>query len=420
MKIAFLNSLYPPHGQAGAETTLRLLVSNMRGRGHDCAVITLTPEPGMSVGEVDGAPVHYLPLANVYWPHGRSRPKALRPVFQAIEADNPVMRRRLSAVLGQIRPDVMNAHNLQGFSASAWRAASGLGVPTVQTVHDYYTACPRSAMWRPGLGNCASLCRECRVFGAPRRRLSRLPDAVTCVSHRVFDRLSGAGAYPAAITGAQPVRIIRGNNADDALPPVPEPAAGGTLRIGFLGRLDPSKGIEALIAAVKRLPAGTAHLRIAGGGLPDYRRELEDAAAGSPAVEFLGHVVSAEFLPTVDLLVIASTWEDPFPRVFHEALAYGVPSLVAPRGGLPEVITDGANGFILGEGPDALFERLQALAAQGWDRRAMFAACRAAAANYSPSHIGDQYEAVLRAAASRSAVPPDAGEPWRGQAGAAA
>ena len=415
VKITFLNTLYPPHGAAGAETTLRLLVGSLRGRGHDCSVVTLTPERRASEGEVDGVPVRYLPLANVYWPHGRSRPRHLRPLFQAIEANNPVMRRRLTAALRALRPDVINAHNLQGFSSSAWAAAARLGIPLVQTLHDYYTACPRSAMWRPGQGNCQTLCRDCRVFAAPRRRLSRLPDAVTCVSHRVFDRLSGAGAFPTGGTAAQPVRIIRGNNAADA-PPLPgPPAPGAALRLGFLGRLDHSKGIENLIGAVKRL-SGAVTLRIAGSGLPDYVAGLQALAAGAP-IEFLGHVDPAGFFPTIDLLVIASVWEDPFPRVFHEALAYGVPSLVSPLGGLPEVITDGHNGFILAaEGPEALHARLRALAADGWDRAATFAACRDAASAYAPAHVAGQYEAVLAAAAARGPIPPDAGEPWRGSA----
>ena len=412
VKIVFLNSLYPPNGAAGAETTLRLLAGSLREKGHDCSVVTLTPAPKASSGAVDGIPVFYLPLANVYWPWGPSRPLALRPVFQSIEADNPIMRRRLSAILCKLRPDVVHAHNLQGFSASAWSATARLGIPVVQTLHDYYTGCIRSAMWRPGRGNCNGLCGECRVFSWPRRRLSRLPQAVTCVSRRMFDRLHDAGAFPNAGTGRQPVVIIRGNNAADALPAaVARP--GRPLKLGFLGRLDHSKGVENLIEAVKRTPEGSVSLRIAGSGLPAYVDGLRAAASGGGDIAFLGQVDPAQFFPTIDLLVVPSVWEEPLGRVFHEALAYGVPSLASPLGGLAEAITDGRTGFVLaGEGADALFNRLQTLATNGWDRAAMFAACREAAANYAPTHIAGQYEAVLQAVAAGRPVPPGAGEPW--------
>jgi glycosyltransferase involved in cell wall biosynthesis len=417
MRITFLNGLYPPHGNAGAENSLRLLAGSLQARGHACSVVTLTPSARPEHGEVDGIPVDYLPLANVYWPHGGHRPRALRPAFQLLDAFNPFMLRRMSAMLAERKPDVVNCHNLQGFSAAAWLAAARRDIPVVQTVHDYYPACPRSAMWKPEAGNCRSPCPECRLFSLPRRRLSSIPAAVTAVSHRLFDRLAAAGAFPAAAAGAQPVRIIRGNNAAIVPPTAPEhPAV--PLRIGFMGRLEPTKGLENLLDAVRAAPAGAASLAVAGTGRSDYVARLKLRAAGCGAIAFLGHARPADFFPTIDVLVIPSVWEDPFPRVFHEALAYGVPSLVTPLGGLREVIRVAETGFVA-PGADAAGLRagLAALLAQGWDRAAMRARCRAAASAYDAERIAAQYEAVLRAAAAGQAIPEDAGEVWRAPPG---
>lgn len=413
MRLTFVNTLYPPYGAAGAETTLRLLAAQMTERGHSCDVVTLTPAKRAETGEIDGIPVHYLPLANVFWPHGANKPSTLRMLFQAIEIYNPVMKRRLTKLLQRLAPDVVNFHNLQGFSASAWSAAQGLQIPVVQTLHDYYVACPRSAMWRPGRGNCVSLCPECAAFSKTRRAMSGLPDAVTCVSNRVFDRLTDAGAFSKALAGRQAIRIIRGNNAMEALPEVEPSMPGGPLRLGFMGRLDPSKGLENLIDATRRLQPGSASLHIAGTGKPDYTHALHERAAGAGNIAFAGHVSPTEFFPTIDLLVIPSVWEDPFPRVFHEALAYGVPSLATSLGGLSEVIEHGRNGFLIPKtGMDSLLASLSELVASGWDRRSMFDACRQAAADYAPSRIAAQYEAVLMAAAARKPVPDEAGAPW--------
>ncbi len=414
MRLTFVNTLYPPHGAAGAETTLRLLAAQMTERGHSCDVVTLTPARQAETGEIDGIPVHYLPLANVFWPHGANKPSMLRMLFQTIEIYNPVMKHRLTKLLQRLAPDVVNFHNLQGFSASAWSAAQGLRIPVVQTLHDYYVACPRSAMWRPGRGNCASLCPECNAFSKTRRSLSKLPDAVTCVSNRVFNRLTDAGAFSEALAGRQPIRIIRGNNAMEALPDAEPSASGGPLRLGFMGRLDPSKGLENLIDAFRQLQPGSATLRIAGTGKPDYTHALHERAAGTENIVFAGHVSPAEFFPSIDLLAIPSIWEDPFPRVFHEALAYGVPSLATSLGGLPEVIEHGRNGFLIaGTGTESLLASLIELVASGWDRRSMFDICRQAAADYAPSRIAAQYEAVLMAAAARQPVPDEAGAAWR-------
>jgi glycosyltransferase involved in cell wall biosynthesis len=335
------------------------------------------------------------------------------------------MALRVRRNLAELRPDVVNCHNLLGFSASVWAAAASLQLPIVQTIHDYYIACPRSTMWRLQRGNCGTPCLECRVFSRPRRILSRLPDAVTCVSHRVFDRLSAAGAFRGAIHGTQPVRIIRGNNvrttaAGAARPP---PAGAGTaggprLTLGFMARLEPSKGLENLLDAVAGLPV---KLLIAGSGAAAYESGLRSRCSQEAGVEFLGHTSPAAFFPRIDLLVIPSLWEDPFPRVFHEALAYGVASLVPPRGGLPEVVRAGRNGFIA-SGTDAASLRadLRSLLVGGFDREAMRRATLAAAPLYAPDRIVSQYEAVLSAVAARRPVPDDAGEVWRAGAPLAA
>lgn len=413
MRVAFVNSLYPPYGASGAETTLRFLASSLRDRGHECVVVTLAP-PGEAggAGEVDGISVRYLPLANVYWPHADHRPKHLRPIFQALDAYNPIMARRLRAVLAELRPDVVHCHNLQGFSVSAWTAAKRLALPVVQTMHDYYTGCPRSAMWRPSRGNCVKPCGDCRAFAAPRRALSYIPDVVTCVSHRVLDRVMAAGVF----TG-RPARVIRGNNpsSDVAVADLQPRPAGAPLRLGFMGRLDPMKGLEILLEAVAAQPSpGSVSLSIAGRGDDAYVRTLHGLAARSPVkVEFVGHVRPADFFPTLDLLAVPSIWEDPFPRVFHEALAYGVPSLVSPLGGLPEVISHGRNGFITAEATAESYRAsIATLAREGWDRSAVRLACLAAASAYAPAAIVGQYESVLAAAAARSPIPENAGEVW--------
>jgi glycosyltransferase involved in cell wall biosynthesis len=269
-------------------------------------------------------------------------------------------------------------------------------------------------MWWPGRGNCATPCFECRLFATPRRALSAIPTAVTCVSHRVFDRLTEAGAFRRARDGAQPVRIIRGNNPGAISPDTAVASSGEALTLGFMARIEPAKGLGGLLDALGRFAPGRVRLLVAGLGqratVDDLRRQVRPESD----VQFLGHVAPDEFFPRIDCLVIPSVWEDPFPRVFHEALAYGVPSLVTPLGGLPEVIRPGQTGFVAsGSDAAALQQAIARLLDPGWNRPLMREACRAAAAAYAPARIVAQYAAVLRAAATGGAVPDDAGEVWR-------
>ena len=390
MRIAFVNTLYPPHSGGGAEATLRFLAARLAASGHNCMIMTLSPDRAGHEGEVDGIPVRYLPLANLFWPYHDRRPRLLRPAFQLLDAYNPLMRRRLGRALAQFRPDVVHCHNLMGFSVSAWVAAERLGIPVVQTLHDHNLACPRGAMWRPGRGNCAAPCLECRLFAGPRRALSRIPYAVTSVSHRLLDRIASAGVF----RDAPRARIIRGNNPEEAAPAATwrTVANRAPLRLGFLGRLDPGKGIETLLDAFAGLPREAATLDIAGRGTSEYEAKLRGHSAGCESIRFRGHVAPADFLPSLDLLVIPSIWEDPFPRVFHEALAHGVPSLILPLGGLREVIDPGRTGFIAPAATAAgLRTALADLLRGAWDPRAMRAACLSAAAAYGPARIAGQY-----------------------------
>jgi glycosyltransferase involved in cell wall biosynthesis len=122
--------------------------------------------------------------------------------------------------------------------------------------------------------------------------------------------------------------------------PSPLPARdwlpGGILRLLYLGRLHPIKGIGNLLRAVGMLADLPVRLEICGSGEAGYERELRSLASElgpGDAVRFRGHVdgeeKSAAFL-RADLCVVPSFSEN-FGMVVAEALAHGVP-VIAGRG----------------------------------------------------------------------------------------
>lgn len=127
--------------------------------------------------------------------------------------------------------------------------------------------------------------------------------------------------------------------------------------LGFLGRLEPIKGLNVLLEATGRIGSDRVRVRVGGAGAPDYEAALKARFAG-PGVEFIGHVVPAKFLAGVDALVVPSLCEDALPRVAHEAIGLGVPVIGAAIGGIPEIIRDGVTGFLVPPGDSATLERL--------------------------------------------------------------
>ena len=112
-----------------------------------------------------------------------------------------------------------------------------------------------------------------------------------------------------------------------------------SLRMVFVGRLEPKKGIENLLEACRLLNARGVSawtLAIAGAGPAPYETKLRGLAedAGAPGqISMLGDVrgeAKQRLFETADLLVAPSYTEN-FCNVVAEALAYAVP-VIASRG----------------------------------------------------------------------------------------
>lgn len=138
----------------------------------------------------------------------------------------------------------------------------------------------------------------------------------------------------------------------------------------FIGRLRPVKGVRYLLRAMKRIreEAPRAHLTIVGNGqsLPALRSMVQELNL-LDAVTFeldVPHSEVVRFLRKAALLVmpsIASKEEigEGRPTAIMEALYAGVPVVASRIGGIPELVKDGINGFLVESGKvDELANRI--------------------------------------------------------------
>lgn len=111
------------------------------------------------------------------------------------------------------------------------------------------------------------------------------------------------------------------------------------LRLGFLGRLDPKKGIENLLAACEKLKGENNLpflLTIGGSGSQLYAQTIHNSIKKlslATHVNMVGHIEARrrrQFFENIDILVIPSYTEN-FGLVVAEALAHGVP-VIASKG----------------------------------------------------------------------------------------
>jgi glycosyltransferase involved in cell wall biosynthesis len=296
---------------------------------------------------------------------------------------NPRGLRELTAALRGFRPDVLHLHNVYP-QVSPWavRRAHALGVPVVQTVHNYRHSCVAGFRYRDG-----GPCDDCvgRLLPVPAvahgcyrgSRLQSVAMATGQAVHRGTWRTVDAYLALTPFMAAELTRlgipadrvVLRPTAVADPGPPAPLGR-----NVLFAGRLDEMKGAADLVAAWRRAdpPAG-ARLRVVGSGplLPALR-----AAAGG-TVDVLGPLpaerVAAEMRDAA-LVALPSRWYEGQPRVLVEAYAHGRPVLTAGLGSLADV---GATGWT---GP--LAERLAVL----HDRAALAAAGAAARTRYLSEH----------------------------------
>lgn len=139
----------------------------------------------------------------------------------------------------------------------------------------------------------------------------------------------------------------------------------------FLGVVGASKGIFDLLDAFVRLRSNDCSLKIwiAGseereGDFAKVRSRLQEFALEDKCrlVGMVRGKSKLEWLKKASLLVLPS-YQEALPMAILEAMAAGLPIVATAVGGIPEVVKDGYNGFLVNPGDvKALAERLYVLA----------------------------------------------------------
>ena len=389
MKVALINNLYSPNIRGGAELSVQLLAEALASRGIETIVVT-TAEQATQPVVVGGVKVLTLVVPNVHWAFGAApAPPMRRKLWHLIDVYNPGVTRELTRLLRSERPDIVHTNNLQGISVSAWRAAALAGVPVVHTLRDYYLACARSMCFRDGR-NCSGTCLECLPFCVVRRRLSANVAGVVGTSRFILEHHLGLGFF----NGAGVRRAI-----DNPCPPtMPGRRANDVVKFGYLGRLEPAKGVEALLSAFCDREDDGWELMIAGVGSAEFDSQLRRRAKSArrpQRIRLMGWVDAADFLSRIDVLVAPSLWHEPLARAVIEAQAHGRAVIASRRGGLTEMIEDGIDGFLIEpDEPVSLRKAIERLIRDRQLVRRMGDAALARARRYEPDEVARQYAAA--------------------------
>jgi glycosyltransferase involved in cell wall biosynthesis len=207
-----------------------------------------------------------------------------------------------------------------------------------------------------------------RLYAMLERSLSRHADAIVNISPHEEQILRRAG-IPLGNT-----RLIVSGIKDLTPPPdTSSPPRAGPIRLLFVGRFDPQKGVDLLLEDFALLEPGRATLNLVGAKIVD-----SNDLTIPPGIN-LHDWVPREALPAMfaqfDAVVMPSRWEG-MPLLAIEALRSGRPLMCSSHGAFPYFVKSGVNGVLMDISTPGFLDRALTIL-ENADRSAMNAAARA-------------------------------------------
>jgi glycosyltransferase involved in cell wall biosynthesis len=249
----------------------------------------------------------------------------------------------LRRVIRRLRPDIVHTHSSKAGILGRFAAASERVPIVVHSIHGFGFGAHQAVPVRA-------------AFLAAERRAARRTTAFIAVSHRNLEEGVRLGLFPAGrarvIRSGIDLAAFRSHRGGEAVRRELEIPAAAPLVVQiacFKPQKAPERFVELAAALASRFPE--AHFLLAGDGA--LRGELERRRRDA-GLERRLHLPGwrtdiPALLDTATVVTLTSRFEG-LPRVLVEALAASVPVVATAVDGVPEVVRDGENGFLVAPG----------------------------------------------------------------------
>jgi glycosyltransferase involved in cell wall biosynthesis len=388
MKVVHVPFCFHPDPVGGTEVYVESLSRALRQRGV-CALVA-APGPRSDHYEHDGLPVRRFGVQ-----------PSVRDIQELYGHGDAQAAGTFGRILDEERPNIVHLHAItRAVSLRLVREAAARGIGVVFTYHTPTVSCQRGTLMRWGREVCDGrldrrACSACTLHGLGlTRAASRLLAHIPPVVNRALGRVGASGGVWTALrmsalteqhqatvralleevhqivalcdwtrgvllrngVSAEKITLSRHGvaRAGGAWQADQPEASSGPLRVAFLGRLDPTKGPDTLIRALRALTGRSMEADLYGVARLDdvdrYLVELRRLAAGDPRIRLLPalpHEEMLQRLPSYHVVVVPSRWLETGPLVVLEAFAAGVPVIGSRLGGIAELIRDGVDGMLV-------------------------------------------------------------------------
>lgn len=274
---------------------------------------------------------------------------------------------RIREELIHIQPDIVHVHNtFPLWSPSIFYACSDLGIPVIQTLHNYRLVCAAATFYRDG-----RICTDCHkegnslpgiVHGCYRgSRSQTLIVAAMLHFHRMAGTWESKVSRFLALTDFQKRILIEAGVPGEKIvvkpnfvyPPGNLEHTAEASHALFVGRLSEEKGVDTLIHAYATSGIQGPLLIVGDGPLREGLTELVTSLGAEDRIFMLGRRSTSEvanLMRRAKFLAFPSECYEGMPLVILEAFANGLPVLSSKIGGLPEIVQEGYNGWLVAPG----------------------------------------------------------------------
>lgn len=397
MKILLATHFFPPGHPGGTEAYTLGLARTLLRMGHAPYVICAEKwgEGNSWVPTHEDTVYEGIPVRRLFWNWN------LAPDPFVNFYDNPEAQRHFGDYLKLLRPDVVHATSCYSLGAGVISAAQEAGVPIVLTLTDFWFLCPRHTLYRTDGTLCtgvesSSRCQECLALEIPvcRRLATLLPPDLLGRALLTLDKTVHAGRYGPlrghvgdasarlrflkdAFSGVDiaiaPSKFLMETLVSNGFPRASvfvsrhgleaswkaDLRTGNQplkLRLGYIGQIEPIKGVDVLVKAFRLLPEdANVELRIHGDLLKnrDYGQALVRLVARDPRIRFMGpfeRPAIASVMSEIDVVVVPSVWYENSPLVISEAHAARRPVIASNLGGMSEMVDHEVDGLLFEAG----------------------------------------------------------------------
>lgn len=320
MKIAILLGHFPPKWLAGTEIATYNLADHLARRGHEVHVITSHDSGLPELSEENGFYIH-----RIAWPKTR---------FIGIVT----FWVKICLTIRKVKPEIIHSQSLL-IGVPAWAAKKFLKIPYV--------------IWGQG----SDIYLPIRFTRMTSKPILQNADAVLALTEDMKQKMR-------EIYERKIYVVPNGVDLERFKISLGDKKEGDPKMIIFVGRLHPVKGVQYLIEAMAIIHRKMPNVKLVLVGDGVERSRLEELAKRldlNGCIQFAGQVPQ-ERIPQVmhqaDIFSLLSLSEG-FPVVLLEAMAAGLPIVATNVGGIPDIVEEEVNGYLVNvRSPEEISEKI--------------------------------------------------------------